>query len=1013
MCVSPQLLYDAMSLLIHHDVDAARSRVGKAHSPAERRDLAVVCCIDKLRTILSQEKANPEMFQSFEHGYVEAGWLQRLWPPVPPESPDSQDSQDGALHLLRMLAQAQLCFALDDSTERFQFPSLLPADNTVACARLEVLCPQLCRGVGSAVGVCLTRADNMPQGPQSRLGTVHGCAAMLERELLIALAQDSAAAAAAAQAVTRQLESVEQFFLLALQHHEVRHRLRVAQVAPEREYVACEAVLRVCATAYQHNTQGQATPSMLASVFPPDFVHHLQMHVVSKAIAQERLQHVVLWRDGVLFPMNLVSDLQWPPEVLVQLQVHNGDLLVAVLHSGAQLTNCAFSFEQALPVVLQDVVQAVRDAGNFTGLEWNLQMLDDVQLTLAIRSKYKQEAAQERVCINLASRLVNASPDTTLPPMPLKSLPPSRVPSPSPLTVEILLKRCGLSALAPELQEQMAIDVFMQAWKAAIDMDDMFSLFMTCLRDFDAVDPLVERFMAEPAAFEFATGILKRCPNYPANSSEQCRQELLATLAACDLQPLYRILVDVLAWNSIDMCQQGLELLRSSSRTERPTERSAFVRLFFDLLSLNAADRALMSRLLHTDIALAWLTKDVTVALWLQRGGLSALIPNLLVPMSAYACFQAWEVSVHTVDESQFRKQCLREAAAALPKVMGERSMLKFAEAMLRHCAEQPSRSSEQSRSELNAALAACDLQPLYRVFVDVLAWDTVDLCHQGLTLLRQSGRSDRSAAGKFDSRQQQSPMASQFLDLLGLQANERELMLKLLQPNTTVTVFINAVDLETDEGTLLQGDADALRTVFTVNERTFPAATTVCVPMLQAARPDDVAAVCTAVGYFFKPKLAIVWVGAHADPRALCLQEGPLTGAQLREHLQTLNADTTVLFLESCFSQNLIHDNMVFEGLVAFAFAARGQLMTPGAGKELLAKVFRAGHSCDLPGCKGCEDLRRACLARGQPSLITVFDLNNWLHFHRTQLLQDRATDVVSSLPHQLIPLCPYARAS
>ena len=826
--MSPQLLFDAMSLMIHHNVDAALRHVGGKHSLAERRDVAVVCCIDRLRKVLAEEKAMPEMFQSLQHGYVEAAWLQRLWPP------ESPDSRDGALHLLRMLAQAQLCFALDDTMERFQFPSLLPANNKVASAKLITLSPSLRGGTGGAAGFCLQRTDSSP----GTFDAVQGCARVLEQELAKVAADDAAATTKAINAVVEHLDSVEQFLVLAVRDHEVRRRLRAAQVAADLEELVCGVVDRVRDQVLHHKRQ----QGRVASMFPPDFVHHLQMHVVSQATAKARLQDVALWRDGILFPMNLVSRLPWSPEVLVQLQVHEGSLLVLALLDRDQQPADALSFEQALPVVLEEVVQVVRDSGNFVGLEWRAQMLDAVQLTAAVRRTYVANAQDERTSVNLDSRLVFAAPDMPLPPKPQG---PTR--ASLPVTVQLLLQRCGLSALVAELQPQITVERFMQAWKIAIDTDDAFSFFMNCLQDFDAVDVHVEHFMGAPLALEFADGMLHLCAEHPANSSGQCRQDL-------------------------------------------------------------------------------------------------------------------------------------------------------------------------------QAALAQCDVDSLFRVFVDVLAWDTLDMCQTALNLLRHAGRLARGAAGTQGSTDMS--FLQSFLDLLGLDETERTLMLKLVRPDTTVALLTNTVAHEPDVGERVQKDADELRCA--IDERTgvFPAASTHCLQVLQAVRSADVAAQCVALGYFFKPKLAVVWFGGHGDQAAaadasgpaLCFQHDHMTGQELRQHLRALRATTTLLFLETCFSQDITHDSLVFEGLLAYAFAARGQLITPGAAKEVLVNALRAGHSCGVPNCNGCTALRTAAATHG--GWITAASLVAHLQFHRSQVLRTQGTDnrptnVVASLEQFLIPVLPYVSAS
>ena len=827
VCVSPQLLFDAMSLMIHHDVAGALPQLGKEQSAAERRDLAVVCCIDRLRTVLSREKANLGAFESLEHGYVEARWLQQLWP-----EPESTDSREGALHLLRMLAQAQLCFPLDDSLERFQFPSLLPGAEVMPAARLRSLCPSLLvGGVGGAVGVRLTRLDNQPEVHRDPLDTVPGCATVLATELVKDNALDQMAATAAVQAVFGELESVEQ--IVSLRQHDMLARLRAAQVPVAHEHAVCDAVARLKKRLLSHLAAQEDPLPVLAAAFPPDFIHHLQIGAVTRAIAQGRLRDVVLWRDGALFPVNIISALPWQPGVLVQLQVHEGTLLVVILLGCQPETGAPISFDQALPLVLDELVVAVRDAGNFAGLRWDTQLLDDRHLLFALQRAYT--GGLESVPVEFDARLVGfAPPGMPMPVMPQLSCPEVAV------SLALLLQRCGLAALAPCLGRQ-TVKGLLGAWELnRADIDDFYFLL-----GLERPAPAMVAFMAHSSAFAFACSMSKLCAQCPESSS------------------------------------------------------------------------------------------------------------------------------------------------------------------------------SPAPRQQLREALVLCALKPLYRVFVDVLAWDTLHVCREALTLLRHIDRQARGTAGVFGASSHD--FLQLFIDLLGLDETERGLLAKLLLPSTTLSLLINTVADDSKVGPRVQPGVDALCCAFDSAESVFPAAITHRLPVLQAGRATDIVALCTAVKCFFKPKLAVVWIGGHAGSEhhkpALCFRSGaPMLAEQLRECLQAVNADTTLLFLETCFSEDITHSNLVFEGLVAFAFAKKGHKITPGSAEMLLAKLFRAGHDCGDPGCLGCRELRETCLARSGPQHINISDLIAWLQFHRSHLLQDsddRAPNVVSSLPTFRVSVCPFAAAS
>ena len=821
MCVSPQLLFDAMSLVIHHDVADALARVGRRHSRAERRDLAVVCCIDRLRQVLRDQKASPEMFQLLEHGYMEAGWLQQLWP-----QPERSVSREGALHLLRMLSQAQLCYPLDDSLERFQFPALLPEDDAISVTRLQRMCPSARTGIAGAVGARLTRLEgNIPASNLKSLDTVEGCAALLQEAL-----GNTEDASVAAQAIFDQLDSVLQFVVLS--DYEILTRLEATQTAVEHENRVCDAVAQLQRRVLLHIAAQPDRPPVPACVFPPDFIHHLQIQVVRRAIALERLQQVTLWRDGVMFPVNLISSLGFLPEVVVQVQMLDGALVVLILCFAGGSATAAVSFEHALPVVLAELVRPVCESGNFVDLRWDRQLFNNRHLAHALQRMY--EGCQDTVSVGLknSQRIRTVAPSTPLPAVPVSSPPADLEPVPP----TRLLQRCGLGLLCSLIPEPQSCDVdsFMEQWEDFESEVDVSFLLMG-LDIYDEVDEQLQEFLQDRLALTFVRSMLDLCgrPRHP-----------------------------------------------------------------------------------------------------------------------------------------------------------------------------------HQGQLDLDAALAMCGLKPLRRVFVEVLGWDTVDLCQGALVLLRQLVREARSTAGVHGSTHGRPPTWELWINLLSLNDTERAMFLKLLRPDTTLAVLINAVVAHNSQDASVQSDVEALCDALDVNEQVFPAGTTHRLPVCQALRSDDVATVCQAANLFFRPKLALVWLGVHGSDEhrsELSFQHDHMAAEQLRQHLQALNATTTLLFLHSCFSQDLIHANLVFEGLMAFAFAAKGQLVTPGISKAVLSKVLSAGHVCGGNDCEGCKSLRRAC----EPTrIVTVAALIDYLQFHRSKLLatsEPRPTNVVASLPHFSLPVFPF----
>ena len=812
VCVSPQLLFDAMALMIHHDVAGTPSLADGQHSNAERRDLAVVHCINRLLDILHHESASDDKFKSLQHGYVEAAWLQRLWP-----QPDAEESRLGALHLLRMLAQAQLCYPLDDSQERFQFSSLLPAESTFPAARLGAVSQSLLAGAAGAAGCRLIRADaDPPTREPSSLDTLEGCARLLTEEL--EAAGNLIATQEAVEAVFHGLDSVHQF--IGMTEDDVLVGLQAAQLSLEHENMACDAVVQLQRRIHQHKGAQPIPSPVPTSIFPPDFIHHLQMHVVRQATSLERLQEVVLWRDGFLFPINIITD--WPSEVVVQVEMHSGVLSLLVLLGHGEVPTPA-NLDQALPVVLKQLVDLVRDSGNFAGLRWAVQMLNGRQLLAAVQQKYHKP--QGSVLVGLEPRLVRTAPIVPLPTVPATSTPAA---PPVDIPLSLLLQRCGLGPLWDSITNTKACSVesFMKGWDEVKDQGDA-SLFTTAICD--TLDERVERFLSHRLTFDFVTGIFELCK---------------------------------------------------------------------------------------------------------------------------------------TVDQED------------LPA--------------------------------LDSALAVCGLEDLRRVFVDVLAWRSPATCRDALKLLRQMGREALGTEGTFGDSAGARPWQL-FLSLLPMNELQRSLFAKLLQCDTTLAVLVNAAAADGEVGTAVQADAEALCSALCQDSRVFPAAITHCLPILQPMRSADVAALCTAVRFFFKPKVALVWFGGHGstqDQSALCFHEGdPMTAAELRQSLQALNATTTLLFLHSCFGQRVIHDHLVFEGLVAFAFAAKNSLIAPGVTREVLAKLLRAGHACDKVSCAACSALHERCKSR---CWVTVADMIAYLQSHRAQP-DAHATHVVSSLPHFDVPVWPF----
>mgnify|MGYP007037750102 CR=1 FL=1 len=378
MCVSPQLLFDAMALFLHEHCDVAKVLAAGAegkYSAVQRRDLAVVHCVKKLNPHL--DVSNPLAF-----GYIRDVWLEMVWPQGP------GNTNGAAADLLQMLAQARLCYPMDNTLHRFQVSMLLRP--VVLKQNFTNACPELANQESlQTLGVLLTRKmPKLPTDPAMPSHTSFSCRAELQCSLDTAdtgLTLDQIKTAV--DVIFHQVQTVEEF--LGLDAEDIERRLGYLTDG-QRDAVTTQL------TAVQQDVLSSIIEVGISwwtdemGVFPPDLLHQVQVHVLQLAVEQRQEPRVLVWRQGVLFPVCLVHR-QVPGGVFAHIQQSTTDqrLLVCVLSGTTDDIDgiCTRDVvDWAMELVLNGVMERVRLTGGFRGVEWTSTVADGALLRCQIDS---------------------------------------------------------------------------------------------------------------------------------------------------------------------------------------------------------------------------------------------------------------------------------------------------------------------------------------------------------------------------------------------------------------------------------------------------------------------------------------------------------------------------------------------------------------------------------------------------------------------------------------------------